>query len=185
MIHERVNDTRYRENTSDDSAQGGDELKEGRPLLREGDLDRRQVVEEEDPWELPLAFGTLEVLRDAELIGVYDIPPGGLVRSGHHLDEILIHAGVLLHKAVNAIHRVHHSGKVRPEGELVNGVRNVERDVIKGHEVMDVHVPLLEGLPWGKVKVPSHLRGMVTRPRIIECICPPLLGSCEVSIDHH
>lgn len=45
------------------------------------------------------------------------------------------------------------------KAQVVDLVGNVKVTHCKGHQVMHVHVGMLEAPPWGKVKVSSHLSG--------------------------
>lgn len=45
------------------------------------------------------------------------------------------------------------------KAQVVDLVGNVKVTHCKGHQVMHVHVGMLEAPPWGKVKVSSHLFG--------------------------
>ena len=82
---------------------------------------------------------------------------------GAHLEEVLVHArgpgGVV---GVDAVHPhvvqgIGHPWVLLPKGQVVHRVAGVKLGGLEGHQVVHVHVALLERPPRRKVEVARHL----------------------------
>ena len=80
-----------------------------------------------------------------------------------YLEEVLEHASFalrvlsMLHPGGDLVQGIAHAWILLAKVQAVDCVADVEVGGLEGHKVMHMHGSLLEGLPWRKMKVSSHL----------------------------
>jgi hypothetical protein len=114
-------------------------------------------------WQsLVWIINRLEVFSDAELVGVDDGSAESVIIGGNNLDEILVHSSRRsrsLFRLGDSVQGIDHSRVLFSKGKPIDCVRQIEarRSAFQGHQIVDMHVVLLEALSRGKVEVSCHL----------------------------
>merc|ERR1712078_923166 len=167
VVDEGIDDAGDREYAPHNGAHAREEVQEGGLLLVVDHLERRDVVEEEDPWQ-PVGVDLLQdalVLGDGELVCEDALPGEAGVRCGDDLQEVLEHARAVdeprlelqVRDLRDRVQGVHYAREVLAEGEPIHGVAHVKHDLREARDVVHVQVPLVEAAPGCEVEVPRDL----------------------------